>query len=299
MASAICIRSHKITDIERGCFSTRHVMIPTVTNRICVAVAAHKPYRMPEDPMYMPIQVGKALHPDVELGERFVPDNTGDNISDRNAYYSELTALYWMWKNCDADYLGLAHYRRHFATENRWKRMTASDRFDRIATHDDVESVLVKSGAKIIVPSKRHYYIETVYSHYSHTFDGRQFDEMRKILTQMDPQFIPAFDKLMQSRSVHIFNMFIMRRDRFDEYCAWMFPLIDELTKRIPPESYDAFGSRYPGRVSERLLDVWLDTTGYRYAELPVVSPEPVDWWKKGTGFLKAKFAGKKYEKSF
>lgn len=49
---------------------------------ICIAVATHKAYRMPEDSMYLPLQVGKALHPDVDLG--FACDNTGDNISDRN-----------------------------------------------------------------------------------------------------------------------------------------------------------------------------------------------------------------------
>lgn len=48
---------------------------------------------MPDDAMYMPLHVGKAVHPDVDLGEAFVADNTGDNISDLNNYYSELTGL--------------------------------------------------------------------------------------------------------------------------------------------------------------------------------------------------------------
>ena len=98
---------------------------------ICIAVATHKAYRRPEDSMYLPLQVGEALHPDVDLG--FACDNTGDNISDRNAYYSELTGLYWLWKNCDAEYKGLVHYRRHFATLNKTMR-SSSDRFERIAT---------------------------------------------------------------------------------------------------------------------------------------------------------------------
>jgi len=71
------------------------------------------------------------------------------------------------------------------------------------------------------------------------------------------------------------------------------------LTKHVDPSQYDAFGARYPGRVSELLLDIWLKTKGYSYTELPVISMEPVNWWKKGTGFLLAKFAGKKYSKSF
>lgn len=46
-------------------------------------------------------------------------------------------------------------------------------------------------------------------------------------------------------------------------------------------------------------MDVWLETNGYAYQELPLVSTEPVNWWKKGTSFLKAKFSGKKYGSSF
>lgn len=86
---------------------------------ITVAVATHKAYRMPIDGVYMPLQVGRALHPNVDLG--MTCDNTGDNISQLNAQYSELTGLYWMWKNCDADYQGLVHYRRHFAKNDSAK----------------------------------------------------------------------------------------------------------------------------------------------------------------------------------
>lgn len=261
---------------------------------ICIAVAAHKPYQMPKDPVYMPLHVGKALHPDVVLG--FQTDDTGENISELNASYSELTGLYWLWKNCDDDYKGLVHYRRYLASPDLRKRH-AKNRFDRIASGSEIAELL--KSTDIILPRKRNYYIETIYSHYAHTFDARQFDETRKILLDFCAEYVPTFDRVMASKQAHIFNMFVMSRKRFDEYCAWMFPIINELVKRIPPESYDAFGARYPGRVSERLLDVWLITNEYGFKELPVVSPEPVDWWKKGTGFLMAKFAGKKYTKSF
>ena len=79
-----------------------------------------------------------------------------------------------------------------------------------------------------------------------------------------------------------MFNMFIMRRDLLDAYCTFLFDVLAELEKRIDPAGMDAFQARFPGRVSELLLDT-----------------EKVNWWKKGTGFLRAKFFGKKYEKSF
>lgn len=89
-----------------------------------------------------------------------------------------------------------------------------------------------------------------------------------------------------------------MRKDYLDEYCNWMFPIVDELTRRVDSNGYSPFEMRYPGRISEILLDVWLDTKHYPYVEMPVVSPEPVNWSKKGMGFLMAKFMGKKYVKS-
>lgn len=261
---------------------------------ITIAVATHKPYRMPDDPMYLPLHVGAALHPDMLTD--MTGDDTGDNISERNGYYSELTGLYWLWKNCDADYKGLVHYRRHLGS-TRGSRRFARDRFERIIGSEEMREIL--RGTDIVVAKRRNYYIETVYSHYSHTFHAEQFDECRNVLSDLQPEYIPAWDRLMASRSAHIFNMFVMRHDLFDAYCTWMFPILFELECRLPPEGYDAFNARYLGRVSERLLDPWLETNGYAYAELPVANPEPVNWFKKGTGFLLAKFGGKKYEKSF
>lgn len=262
---------------------------------ICVAVATHKYYQMPNDSIYLPLHVGAAFHPDDLLF--WMQDNTGDNISSLNPFYSELTGLYWMWKNCDAYYKGLVHYRRHFRTSNIIRRITAKNRFDQICTSDEIKETLKKKD--IILPKQRKYYIETIYSHYIHTLPAEQLEETKKIIESMGAKFSIAFEHVMNSSSAHMFNMMIMRSDYFDEYCAWLFPILDELTNRIRPEKYNAFNARYPGRISELLLDVWLDVYGYDYAELPTISPEPVDWWKKGTSFLMAKYAGKKYEKSF
>lgn len=273
--------------------SCRNLTEMVKTSDICVAVATHKAYRMPEDAVYLPLQVGKALHPDVDLG--FHVDDTGENISELNGYFSELTGLYWMWKNCDAPYKGLVHYRRHFRTGHP---VRGKDRFARIASGEDIASALEK--ADIVLPSERNYYIESIYSHYAHTFHADQLDETRVVLQEMCPEYVQAFDNEMQGSKAHLFNMFVMKREYFNAYCAWLFPILFEMIQRIDPSSYnDAFQARYPGRISERLLDTWLYTNNYPYSELAVISPEPVNWVKKGTSFLAAKFTGKKYESSF
>ena len=259
--------------------------------RIVVAVAAHKAYQMPEDSCYLPLHVGAALHPEVDLG--FQRDDEGDSISEKNHTYCELTGLWWLWKNVEADYKGLVHYRRLLGSPTRGGK----DPYDRVVTGDELLPLLEERG--IVLAKRRNYYIETVYDHYAHTFDARHFDECREVLLGHCPEYVPAWDKLMRSRGAHIFNMFVMRSDLLDAYCSWLFPILSDLEEIIGFDGMDAFQMRWPGRVSERLLDPWLETNGLDYVELPVVSPEPVDWLAKGKGFLAAKFLGKKYEKSF
>ncbi len=98
---------------------------------IKIIIAAHKKYRMPQDDIYIPLHVGAEGKESIG----YQGDNTGENISKLNPYFWELTGMYWMWKNLKADYLGLAHYRRHFCLrkkkaengeESKWKSVLNS-----------------------------------------------------------------------------------------------------------------------------------------------------------------------------
>lgn len=260
-----------------------------MNKKIKVVIATHKKYDMPSDKMYLPLQVGAEGKND--LG--YEKDNTKDNISLKNPYFCELTGLYWAWKNLKEDYIGLAHYRRHFAS----KKINKKDLFNSVLTKEEASKLL--NNTDIIVPKKRNYYIENLYSHYEHTMYIEPLDITGQILQERYPEYMIEFDKLKTRRSAHMFNMFIMKKDKLGEYCTWLFDILFELEKRVDNSKYDSFHARFYGRVSELLLDVWLNTKGYSYKEVKVISMEKVNWWKKGTSFLKAKFLGKKYGKSF
>ena len=90
-----------------------------------------------------------------------------------------------------------------------------------------------------------------------------------------------------------------MRKDKLDEYCQWLFDILFRLEEELKDKKYNAFHARYPGRVSELLLDVWLEQKGYDYKEVPFIYMEPINKVKKVTSFLKAKFFKKKYGESF
>ena len=72
----------------------------------------YKPSVVPiEDSLYKPIYAGKAL---ITNPSKMIGDDTGDSISEKNRYYSELTGIYWVWKNTAHQITGSCHYRRYF-----------------------------------------------------------------------------------------------------------------------------------------------------------------------------------------
>lgn len=248
---------------------------------IKILVATHKKYWMSEDEVYLPIHVGKEGKQD--LG--YVGDNTGDNISIKNPNYCELTAIYWAWKNLEADYIGLVHYRRYFTKHNL--RNCEKKKQD-ILTKNDFENIL--KDVDIIVPDKRKYYIETIRSHYNHSYYEKDLNETECIIKEIYPEFSRAFNKVMNRTWAHMFNMFVMRKDYFDEYCEWLFTILFELEKRIDISSYTVMEARVFGFISELLLDVWLETRQIKYKEVNVSFMEKQNWLKKGYLFLKRKF---------
>jgi len=259
---------------------------------IKVIIATHKKYQMPNNELYLPVQVGKQGKED--LG--YKADNEGENISSKNPYFCELTGIYWAWKNLNADYIGLSHYRRHFSNKKKLPK-DVEGRINSTLKYEEAEKIL--ENVDIILPKKRKYYIENLYDHYKHTMYIEPLDETKKIIEEKYPEYLKEFEELHNRTSAHMFNMFIMKKDVFDDYCKWLFDILFELEKRTDIERYDTFHARFFGRVSELLLDVWINTNNLKYEEVKVIDIEKVNWLKKGTSFLKAKVTGKKYEKSF
>lgn len=248
---------------------------------------------MPKDnSLYVPIHVGAEGKSDIG----YLKDNTGENISTLNPYYCELTGLYWAWKNLDCDYLGLVHYRRYLtAKKQAYYPEISID--DVILSQTDIEALLNKVDA--ILPQKRKYYIETLYSHYAHTFDTSHLDLARQIIKNSCPDYLKSFDKVMKQRSGYMFNMFIMKSNLIDEYFTWLFFILNKLFKEIDNSSMSEFEARYIGRVSEILFNVWIEKKSIIPKEIPFIYMEKVDQYKKIKSFLQAKFLGKKYGSSF
>lgn len=245
-------------------------------SRISVVVASHKSYDMPSDRMtYLPVEVGSALRASHIDG--FQRDDEGDNISSKNKSYCELTALYWAWKNSDAEILGLAHYRRHFYA-GRWSGIESA------LSANEIEARLEAND--LILPRKRHYIIETMSSHYRHTHETDPLEVCEKVVATGYPEYSRAFRMILNRRSAHMFNMFIGHRAVIDQYCSWLFEVLAAVEAEVDVSEYTEKEKRAFGYISELLLDVWIEVNQLRITEVPVRHIEGEKWLVKGPRFV-------------
>ena len=271
----------------------------TASDKLRIIVACHKECDYPSDPCYLPLHVGCEGKESIGLQG----DNTGDNISTKNPVFCELTGLYWAWKNLNFDYIGLVHYRRYLTIMP--KSYCKNRPLDECVLSGRRALLLLKKY-RLILPEKREYYIENLYSHYAHTFDGNHLKYARKIISRKYPEYLESFDIIMGYTSGYMFNMFIMDRELLNDYCSWLFDILFELEKKVDVSELSDFQKRYAGRVAERLFNVWLM---YKVRCLKIKSSEicqtswfytgKVNMFKKVTSFIGAKFFKKKYEESF
>ncbi|MBO7422070.1 MAG: DUF4422 domain-containing protein, partial [Oscillospiraceae bacterium] len=67
---------------------------------------------------------------------------------------------------------------------------------------------------------------------------------------------------------------------------AWLFDILSGLEEVLDISAYSKNDQRVFGFVGERLLDVWLETGGYRYRNIPYVFLEKQNWFLKGMRFI-------------
>lgn len=233
---------------------------------IKIFVSMHKPSFVPENNKYLlPIQVGTAL-----ADERFpdmLHDDEGDNISEKNKMYCELTAQYWAWKNCpDADYYGFWHYRRYLSfneneKDNEWGVISHD-----ILNNDTLKKSFVDekhisdicSYYDIVLPNEWNCVEDgkqmTVYEHWCKHFNKDDMDTTVKVILNKYPQYYSAVMDVLQSDSAIFCNMFIMKKELFEEYSAFCFNVLEEVEELIDQKRYNVEEYRTLGHIAERLL---------------------------------------------
>lgn len=213
-------------------------------------IACHKPAALPQDQMYIPIHAGRALalkhqsslsSEDLKwMLQNTSGDDTGENISALNPHFSELTVLYWAWKNYDQignpQYIGLCHYRRYFKLP---------EDFEKILPQYDIISDTQKCH-------------KSVYKQYESYHCTKYFDRAIEILKQKYPEFSQAAHKYLNSQDGFYYNMSIMKKELFFQYCSFLFDILVDLEKEFDYTSLSAYDQRLAGVIAERLSGIFI-----------------------------------------
>ncbi|MGJ8547369.1 MAG: DUF4422 domain-containing protein [Sulfitobacter sp.] len=256
--------------------------------------AYHMAAPLIESRSVQPIHVGRARAAAPLAG--MIGDDSGDHISPRNPGYCELTALYWAWKNDTAStHLGLMHYRRVLDMENQHPQRaeTRLSRFDIPAYCEGLENWLEAHEDIDLVIPRAHVMGRTMRDNYLGGHHPQDWDLTRQIIAEHYPQDLEVFDSVAGKYEVRLGNMFLMRRELFEPYCAWLFDILSRLEALdVPRENYSTQQSRYLGYVAERLLTVWLAKLRQTQPELKIhevgilnLSEALVVPWTQGAGF--------------
>lgn len=222
--------------------------------KIRIYTMTHKKFEVPEDPLYQPLHVGHAKSED--LG--YPGDDTGDNISELNCYYSELTGLYWVWKNCnDVDYVGTCHYRRYLIND-----------YEQVYTKAEYEKLLREYD---LITTKRVRLNNSYYFGFCANHNQKALDMTGVVIKEIYPEYYETFIRLVNGTETYFGNMFVTSKELYDQYAQWLFRIFAEVADRIELETgEDAYHKRVFGFISEFLLLVWVTVQGLTVLECKV-----------------------------
>lgn len=226
-----------------------------------------------------PIQTGRAIADEIFTG--MIGDNTGDNISDRNLRYNELTAQYWAWKNFhkldNPDYVGFMHYRRHFLFNDTlplpkctWHKYGHIHIFHKICpqylkyiSDEDIEKYFPKYDCMVIKPYDTAIF-NPQYTCIRDNFirtkeqEGYFYDILLDTVKKLHPDYTKEINEFANGTEQYLCNMFVMRKDLFEDYCDFLFSTLDAVDKKIDSTEFSTAKSRFLGFFGEYLLSIYL-----------------------------------------
>lgn len=252
-----------------------------MNRKVNILVASHKPDKVYQDKVYTPIHVGRSISKYKQEMADMIGDDTGDNISEKNKTYCELTATYWAWKNLhDVEYIGLAHYRRYFET-----------RF----TEENIDSIFKDCDVVLTKP-----FIHDRYMEFKLAREVLQEDEviLLSVIKNLYPEYEQDVINYLYDFKDYPFNMFVMRKKRFSEYCEFLFSILAECERKMHSLPYTCASRRF-GYIAEFLLPIFCIHNGLHIRTEFVVpfvgerATRPFDWNQR----LKIKILHKIYDK--
>lgn len=221
-------------------------------NETKIYVTTHKKYdNIVENDVYTPLFVGAKG----KESYGYLRDDSGDNISEKNQYYSELTGLYWIWKNSDADIVGLNHYRRILVNGF----LGSGDLLEKDQIVRDLEE-------NDVIVYKRKKLGKSVYENFRFFVSKEDLSISCKLFEKMYPEYKQTFNKNLNGNVTISYSIFIAHKEWLDNYCSWLFSYLFELEKVIY-KSNPLDHRRILGYIAEILLMVYIEHNNFKVKE--------------------------------
>lgn len=262
-----------------------------------IFVGYHKPYQLLKGNVFQPIHLGRAVANqkakdgtntanDLQwLKDNMIGDDTGDNISEKNRRYCELTGIYWIWKNYsqigNPDYIGFMHYRRHFIFdddvfvkytphelhEKTYSKINVGCVYDGYEEYFGITDKMIKKilqNYDAILPlrcdlSKRR--IASITDDYTNYIEGTHKKDLSILVNSVRKKY-PEYAKILQSRlkssDKRCFQSFVLKKEIFFDYCSFLFSILDDVDSRIDVSKYSVNGKRTIGYLGEILFDTYM-----------------------------------------
>lgn len=199
-----------------------------------IYVLTHKDFTPPPLSEYIPLSVHEAA---------------GENIAAKNDTFSELTGLYWIWKNDTAsEIVGTAHYRRYLLNADG-ALLTAAEITGILQSHDCITTKELQLNFPY-------------YEGFGKNHKFYYLDELRKVLSEKCPSGLSLYDALVHKPHTYFGNMLIAKKALYDDYCAWLFDILFTLEKRIVIDEPDSYHRRIFGFISEFLWYFYVKKEG-------------------------------------
>lgn len=217
-------------------------------------------YEFWDNKLYTPLQVGSSR---TNTDVCNIKDNTGQNISNLNNFYSETTGTYWIWKNAPkTKYIGQCQYRR------------------RIQFPEDEDFNLIFSKYGIIVNNPIRIGISLKY-HMELCHPQIDTKLLTEIINQKCPQYMYSWiQNFVKGNILFYSTSYVLRWEDFEEYCEFLFDTLKYYTEyynledpislrrhvseklsqaTVRPKNMDIdYQSLIGGFIQERLASVWI-----------------------------------------
>lgn len=234
-----------------------------------IYIVAHKKFEIPDvDDSYNVIYVGEKMG-EYAVENGYLSDrNEEDNIADKNAFYCELTALYYIWKHdMKSEFIGINHYRRYFLSKNS---------SGSILTKNEIEGHLKEKHIILPTPITFKCTIEKFYLRTA----GYEKDilSIRKIIQENYPEYSSSLSMFLEGHKMSYANMFVMRREDFEGYCEWLFDILFKVEKDMDLTSYTQSEARVYGYLGELLLNVYVLKNNLKEVFLDIFNTEKISF---------------------